>query len=209
MYRKTLTAALMFGLAMPALAQEAAPVTAVTTAAPLTVEPRQAVTAAVLPANTEVVLSMNEDVTTKRHREGDTFYLSVVQDVMLGDYVIIPKGSRAVGEITWMTGKGAFGKSGKMEVSINAVEVAGRRIPLVGTFRQEGEGNTVATVAAVALVWVAAPFITGKTGVIPRGRELIVHTKEDLPLQLAGPAPAPANGPLLVKAAAPAGPSGQ
>ncbi len=134
----------------------------------------------VLPANTEIMLSMNEELNTKRNQQGDTFYMTVVHDAKVGDQVVIPKGARATGEITWRTGKGAFGKSGKMDIALRYVEVQGQRLPLVGTFRQEGEGNTVGTVAGVVVAGVFAAFITGKSGVIPRGRELAVHTKEEL-----------------------------
>jgi len=110
----------------------------------------------VLPKNTEVLLSMNETLTTKKKKtqEGDTFHMTVVHDVMLKDYVVIPKGSRATGEVTWLTGKGAFGKSGKMEIELRYVEVNGQPIKLMGTFRQEGEGNTVATIGGVVLAGV-------------------------------------------------------
>lgn len=139
-----------------------------------------------LPANTEILVRMNDEISTKKNDEGDTFYLTVVHDVVHKGFVVVPNGTRAVGELVWKTGKGAFGKSGKMDIEIKYLELGGQRVPLIGKFRQEGEGNTVATVAAVALVWVAAPFITGKTGKIPAGRELTVHTRD--PFQIALPA---------------------
>jgi hypothetical protein len=139
-----------------------------------------------LPANSEILVRMNEEISTKKNNEGDTFYLTVVHDVIHKGFVVIPNGTRAVGELVWKTGKGAFGKSGKMDIEIKYLEMGGQRVPLIGKFRQEGEGNTVATVAAVALVWVAAPFITGKTGKMPAGRELTVHTRD--PFQIAIPA---------------------
>jgi hypothetical protein len=184
-------AVMTLALGAPAIAQEAPMV-------PMAVAPRQDTGVAVLPANTEVLLSMNETLTTKgdRLKEGDTFSMSVVHDVMLGDYVIIPKGARASGAVKWLTSKGAFGKSGKMEIELRYVEVNGRRIPLVGEFRQEGEGNTVATVGGVIAAGVFAAFITGKSGVIPAGRELLVRTKDDLPVQLAGATPKAA--PMMV-----------
>lgn len=142
--------------------------------------------ATVLPANTEVNLTLNETLTTKGKslQEGDTFDLTVAQDVMLGNYIIIPKGSRAVGEVTWLTGKGMFGKSGKMDIEVKYAEVSGQRVPLKGTFRQEGEGNTVATVAGVVVIPIAGLFITGKSGTIPAGRELLVRTANDFPVIL-------------------------
>lgn len=178
-------AAVTFALAFAAqaaLAAEAQPETK-----PLAVQKAGIVaTGPALPANTEVTLSMNEDLTTKggRIEEGTQFDLSVTQDVKYEDYVVIPKGSRGVGEVTWLTGKGAFGKSGKMEIELRYVEVNGARIPIIGKFRQEGEGNTAATIGAVVAVGVFGGFVTGKSARIPRGRELVAFTKEPVPLEI-------------------------
>lgn len=157
----------------------------VSESAPLTVQARDQ-NAPVLPANTEVLLRTNQEITTKGNTwsEGDTFALSVVHDVMLDDYVVIPAGSRATGRITWMTNKGMFGKSGKMDIEIDYVTVGGRRIDLDGTYRQEGEGNTVATVAGVVLVPLTGLFITGRSGRIPQGRELVATTENDIVLSV-------------------------
>jgi hypothetical protein len=149
------------------------------------------VTNASLPANTEIMLRMNDELTTKggKLEVGHMFRLSVVDDVRLGDAIVIPRGSPAFGEVTWKTGKGAFGKSGKMEVKMRYIDLNGRRIPLSGEYRQEGEGNTVATVAAVVAVGVFGAFVTGKSAVIPQGRELKAHTIEALPVVLPAVAP--------------------
>lgn len=171
-----------FAVSISAVAQEAPTLTAQPVGAPVS---GNTIT---LPANTAVRVRMNEELTTRRNREGDTFYMSVATDVVQDGYVLIPAGSRVVGAITWLTKKGAFGKSGKMDISINSIEVRGTRIPVVGTFRQEGEGNTVATVGAVVLVGVFGAFVTGRSGVIPAGRELEVHTRD--PLTVALPADA-------------------
>jgi hypothetical protein len=153
---------------------------------PVVAQSAQAAPQAVLAANTEVVLAMNEDLTTKggNIEEGSMFYLTVVSDVKLGDLTVIPKGARGAGEVTWKTGKGAFGKSGKMDIELRYVEVGGQRIPVEGKYRQEGEGNTVATVGTVILAGVFAGFVTGKSAKIPRGRELSARTKVDVPVAL-------------------------
>jgi hypothetical protein len=185
-------------LSTPAVAQVVTQPVTLPAASPealLPVAVVQAQPAAVLPANTEVLLSMNQEVTTKGEhwREGDNFVMSVVNDVTYGNYVIIPKGSKGVGRITFLTSKGAFGKSGKMDIDLEYVEVSGRRIPITGHYRQEGEGNTVATVGGVVLAGVFAGFVTGKSGRIPQGRELMARTKSDLPLAL----PAGASPPIV------------
>lgn len=145
----------------------------------------------ILPMNTEIVLAMNEDLTSKRVREGDPFYLTVAQDVDVDGYIIIPKGARAGGEVTWRTGKGAFGKSAKMNIELRYVELRGRRIPIEGSYRQEGEGNTVATVGTVVVASVFGALVTGKSAIIPRGRELVARTKQDLAVMVANYTPQP------------------
>ena len=146
-----------------------------------------------LPANTKIVLEMNQDVTTKGKtwKEGDQFNLSVADDVKLGNYIVIPRGTRGVGKITWLTDKGMFGKSGKMDVELTHLEMNGTRIPIDGTYRQEGEGNTLATVGGVLLAGVFAGFITGKSGLIPKGRELEATTEIALPVNVPASAIAP------------------
>lgn len=155
-----------------------------------TPEPIQAKRAApastFLPANTEVLLKMNQEVTTKGKTwdEGDTFKMSVVHDVMLGDFIVIPAGTEGVGKITWLTSKGAFGKSGKMDVELQYLMLNGQRVAIDGEYRQEGEGNTLATVGGVLLAGVFAGFVTGKSGRIPQGRELMATTETNLPVTL-------------------------
>lgn len=183
---KTFLATLLFaGLSSAALAQDSGQGDTALAVKRVEDAPRFA-----LPANTEVLLSMNQDVTTKGRtwNEGDTFNLSVVHDVMYEGYMVIPRGSRAVGRITWLTSKGAFGKSGKMDVSLEYIEVRGQRVPISGTYRQEGEGNTVATVGGVIVAGVFAGFVTGRSALIPRGRELVAHTENDIPLAVSVPA---------------------
>lgn len=184
--------AVLFVLGASPIAQDSdnsAPPVVANQTAPLQVQTKQSGNAA-LPANTELLLKTNQEITTKGKTwsEGDTFSLSVVHDVMLGDYVVIPAGARATGRITWMTNKGMFGKSGKMDVEMEYVTVNGRRIDLEGTYRQEGEGNTVATVAGVVVVPIAGLFITGRSGRIPQGRELTATTEKDI--EIAVPASA-------------------
>src|SRR4051794_32477932 len=151
-----------------------------------------------LAANTPITLSMNNELTSKHAREGDTFPLTVVQDIAVDGHVVIPRGTRAVGEVVWRTGRGAFGKSGKMEVAFRYLDLGGRRIPLEGLYRQEGEGNTAATVGAVLGAGIVGGLVvTGHSAVIPQGRELQARTIDAIPIVIgaasadpAAPAPA-------------------
>lgn len=132
-----------------------------------------------IPTNTEVVLRTSDELTSKgkQNKVGDTFRLTVAYDVKVGGVTVIPSGTPAIGEITYKTGKAVFGKSGKMEVELRSVDLNGQRIPITGKYRQEGEGNTTAAIGAVVLA-AGLLFVTGKSAVIPRGRELVGFTQQ-------------------------------
>ena len=173
----------------PVMAQVAAPAAA--PAVQTYVQPQVALAAApqvreaMLPANTEVVLTLNSYLSSKTHKIGDKFALSVAKDVMVGGNVVIPKGSRAVGVVTMRTGNGGFGKSGKMEMGFRYIDLGDRRIPIEGNHRQEGAGNTAATIGAVVAAGVVGGLIVkGKSARVPEGREFAAHTLEAVPVVL-------------------------
>lgn len=143
----------------------------------VTAEPVQVITSApallTLNEGVPIQLAVAEEVNSSTHRAGDTFRLTVLNDMRIGDTTVIPRGTPAQAEITWRTGKGAFGKSGKLEFSLRHIELGGQRIPISGNFRQEGEGNTIATGVGIIAIGVFAGFITGKRARLPVGRELM------------------------------------
>ncbi len=179
---------------IPASAQTAQPaaVIAVGTAP-------QAETEWTLPANTEVAVAPVSEVSSKTLKEGDSFSFTVVHDVRVKNQIVIPRGARGEGKVVWRTGKGMFGKSAKMDLGFDWVEVDGQKIPLAGKYRQEGEGNTGATIGTVLAVGlVGGMFVTGKSAVVPQGMQLKAFTRDPLPVTpahamsyAAAPAPAP------------------
>lgn len=150
--------------------------------------PAAASDALMLNSGVPITLAVAQEVNTSKHREGDTFPLTVVNDVKIGETVVIPRGTPALGEVTWRTGKGAFGKSGKMEFVLRHLDLGGQRIPISGEYRQEGEGNPIATGVAIIAVGVFAGFVTGKRARLTTGRELMS--------QIAYPVPFTADGRL-------------
>ncbi|MDR2857631.1 MAG: hypothetical protein LBV50_07260 [Novosphingobium sp.] len=160
----------------------------------------------VLPRNTRVMLSLNQtlDTRNKSLKAGDTFTLTVDRNVMLGRAIVIPRGSKAVGSVTWRTGKGVYGKSGKMEISLDYIELGDRQIPIEGTHREEAEGNTNATVATALFISVlGAGFITGHSAQIRAGQIFTAWTKEDLPVVLPAPVAMPSAVPFQNTASVP------
>jgi hypothetical protein len=133
-----------------------------------------------LPSNSDVWLSLDVELNSKKARVGDTINFKVSRDVMVGQYVVIPRGTPGVGRVTWRTGKGAFGKSAKMEFDIDSVMLPSRTIPVSGHYRIEGNGNTGATVATAVAVGVFSAFVTGHSAVAAQGSEWKAATKEPI-----------------------------
>lgn len=189
--------------------------TTTTVVAPVVAPPAPAMRQVVLPPNSEVVVTPNDTLTTKgkQLKEGYKFRISTVFDVMQDGIVMIPKGTPGEGTVTWMTNKGAFGKSGKMEVGFNWIELGGRRISLTGNHRQEGDGNTGATVGAAVAVGVFSAFVTGRSATIVNGQQLRARTVEPLTFEIPDNAqrvltgslvPTPAATPIATPVATPA-----
>jgi len=166
--KKFVTGAALAALILTPLSASAA--TAQDTAAPAVA----ADGSLLLASGTPITLAVSQEVNSSTHRAGQMFGLTVLNDVRVGDTVVIPRGTPAQAEITWRTGKGAFGKSGKLEFSLRYIELNGQRIPVTGDFRQEGEGNTVATgVGMLAAGVIGGLVITGKRARLPVGREVM------------------------------------
>ena len=118
-------------------------------------------------------------------RVGDTLSFMVSRDVMVGQYIVIPRGTPGVGHVSYRTGKGAFGKSAKFEFDIDSISLNGRTVPVTGHYRVEGQGNTGAAVGAVVAVGVFGAFVTGHSAIAAQGSEWKASTKEPIAIQIA------------------------
>jgi hypothetical protein len=160
-----------------------------------------------LPPNAEVLVTPNDDLSSKSARVGDKFRIATVLDVVQDGFVVVPRGTVGEATVIYRTGKGAFGKSAKMEVEFNWLQLGDRQIPISGKFRQEGEGNTGAAVGAVVAVGVLGAFVTGHSATITNGQQLHAHTVEALAFEVPA-ATMPIPTAKVAKAAAVAAPAG-
>lgn len=158
----------------PAFAQSSSQEMPATVAVPMPVE-APAVTpppvVRTLPAGTVVNLTPLQEITSKKIEEGEKYRFQVVNDVVERGEVVIPRGSTAIGLITWKTGRAIGGKSGKFDVEFQSVAVNGRDVPLMGTHRQEGRGNTVGAL-------LGSIIISGRSAVMLPGQLVNAVTKE-------------------------------
>ena len=117
-------------------------------------------------------------------RQGQRFTIIVAENVSSDDGLVLPKGTRAVGEVEAVTGKGMFGKAGSLVLRPLFVEIGTQRINLDGLVEQRGKkqvsGAAVATFAAGALGLI----ITGKSATLPAGSRLDGRVRSDVTLAL-------------------------
>lgn len=172
-------------LSSAALAQSAA--VPGTPAGPVTAQPLPTVTAgSALPSNTDIWVTLDRKLDSHDVKVGDPLSFKVARDVMLGNYIVIPRGTPANGRITMRSGRGAFGKSAKLEFDIDSVSMTNHPVPVSGHFRIAGDGNTGATIGAVAAAGViGGVFVKGRSAVAAEGSEWKVSTKEPLVVAVA------------------------
>lgn len=180
----------LWGAAMMMSVQAA---TAQTATAPVQPVP-MAAGAAMLRTGTEVPLRLSEELTTKgkKLRVGQRFHLEVAEPVMVQGVTVIPAGSPAIGEITDVTNKGMWGKSGHLGARLLYATVNGRQIHLSGAFDDKGVAGGVGAVAASAIVFPPAGFfMTGTSAHVPMGTIIKGFVDEDVPLAIGTSAPPP------------------
>jgi hypothetical protein len=170
----------------------------------------------VLFEGTPVRLRLTGDVSSANAQVGDAVNFDTLEDVRLGDVVVIPKGSHAMGKVTTVVPKRRMGRAGKLDMSIEYVRLpSGEKLPLSGAPEKSGKGHqgrmTGAMVATGIIVWPAAPFFLlmhGKDVTIPSGQEVTVYTADDYDLAKAKASDtssvAPAAAPATANPAAPA-----
>lgn len=125
-----------------------------------------------LQTGSEFSLILLDQLSSKTSPKGTPFDLEVAEDVLKNGQLLIPAGTRAVGEVTHSNPKGAFGKSGKLEAAIMYMIIDGRPVRMSGRLSAAGENGTTETVLTAVAVGMLAFAVTGKSATIPKGTRL-------------------------------------
>ncbi len=90
---------------------------------------------------TPVRLMVDEPLSSKTSKSGQTFRLVAAEDVLVNGKIVVAKGSSATGRIT-LVEKGNINVYGKVEVTVDSVRaVDGHNIPLEGSLAVNGIGK--------------------------------------------------------------------
>jgi hypothetical protein len=143
-----------------------------------------------LPEDTPVRLRLTQNLSSATAKINEKVDFEVIEDVKVGNLVVIPQGATAIGTITEARTKKSFGRAGKLNVNIDYVRLAnGDKVALRAVKGGTGgnkKGVVTGAVVATAIVFFpAAPlffFIKGKNIEIPKGTEISAYVAADTTL---------------------------
>ena len=80
----------------------------------------------VVKPGTEIVVTADQEVSSKTNNSGDQFDASVAEPVVVGDHVVIPKGARASGTVVTAKSAGRFKGNAELGVALTSITVKGK-----------------------------------------------------------------------------------
>jgi hypothetical protein len=96
----------------------------------------------VVKAGNRIVVTADEPVSSKTSNPGDRFAASVAEAVVVGDRVVIPKGSKATGTVVDAKSAGKFKGNAAITVSLRSVTIHGQEYRLkTSEFTESGKGR--------------------------------------------------------------------
>jgi hypothetical protein len=143
-----------------------------------------------LTEDTPVRIKIARTMSSKDARVDERVDFEVLEDVKVGDVIVIPRGAMAIATVTEAHPKRRMGRAGKLKMNIDYVRLAnGDTVPLRAVKGGSG-GNHVAAmtgamVATSIVFFPAAPlflFMHGKDITIPKGTEVTAYVAADTPL---------------------------
>ena len=157
----------------------------------------------VLLNGTPIRLKLGRDLSSGTEKTNALVDFEVVEEVKIGEVVAIPRGTLALGHITLAQPRRRMGRTGKLEVAVDTVQLASAQKIQISATQKARDGSRVVAVSAVTtaagiLFFPAAPFfllIKGKDMFISKGTLVTAYVSGDQKMdapQLQSPEKTPA-----------------
>ena len=154
----------------------------------------------ILQDGTPLRMRLTRNLSSAEAQSGDRVDFEVLDEVKVGNTLVIASGANAVATITDSEAKRSMGRAGRLDVTLDYVRsVDGEKVRLRGVQAAKGSGHTGAMtgamVATAVVFWPAAPlflFMKGKDVKIPKGHEVSVYVDGDQPIHGISAVTAPA-----------------
>jgi hypothetical protein len=142
--------------------------------------------ALILPGNTSINLRLDSSVSSDFSRVGDNVRLMVVRDVTIDGRIVIPRGMSVLGEVVQSSGKGGFGKGGRVEIAARSLTLNGKIVALDGVLRNKGKaagaGKMLLFGGLVGLVGMSQ--VRGRDAIIGPEQTLVATTRADVSIDV-------------------------
>ncbi len=132
---------------------------------------------------TKIQLELLDPISSKKSKEGNTFRLRTVDNLMINDVIVIRKGEEVTGHITKARKNGLLGRKGRLEFNIPYVKtVNGIDVPVHGVVEAKGKSDGGAVAVAVAVTLVGGLFMKGTNVYYQPGQMFEVQVAQDTDL---------------------------
>src|SRR5580658_10378490 len=129
---------------------------------------------------TPVRLRLDRTVSSANAHVGETVDFEVTEPVIDRNYVVIPKGTVALGRVTKVETKRRFGRAGELELSIDSVRLPDGRTVLLRATPEKGESDMSGTrVAATIAASPVLEWVKGKDVTFEKGTETTAYVSGD------------------------------
>src|SRR5450432_27105 len=143
-----------------------------------------------LSEDTPIKLKLTRTMSSSDATLNDKVDFEVLEDIKLGDVVVIKQGAIAIATVTEAQKKRRMARGGKLNMNIDYVQlVDGEKVPLRAVKGGSGGGHTGAMTGAIVatsiIFFPAAPFFLfmhGKDITIPKGTEITAYVAADTAL---------------------------
>jgi PEGA domain len=147
----------------------------------------------ILEDGTPLKLRINRNVSSADAHTGETVDFEVLEEVLVNNVLVVPKGGLAFATVTEAQAKRRMARGGKLDINIDYVRlVDSEKAALRAVKEVKGGGHTGAMtggIVATSLVFFpAAPFFLfmhGKDITIPKGTEITAYINGDMKLDVA------------------------
>ena len=138
---------------------------------------------AYIPKDTKIELELITPISSKRSKEGNTFRLKTLENLLINDVVVIPANQEVLGTITKSRKNGMFGRKGRLEFSINEIKtVNGVTVPLDAQVKGKGHSDNGAVAVAAAVSLVGGLFMKGTNIYYEPGQKFVAVVAADTDL---------------------------
>jgi hypothetical protein len=134
----------------------------------------------ILPDGNEFTVQTVDEISSKTASENDPVNLRVVEDVKVGNQVVIASGTLVKGVVASVEQRGSLGKGGKLGLRVESTTtVDGKKVKLRAS---KGKGDTGTVGSTIVLSLLISPLFLlrrGNHAVIKPGTKIQVFTDEE------------------------------